>query len=132
MSNFFAEKSTYKNFFKNFAVFDSSHFIKFFGVPSKIISPPSLPPPGPISIIQSACEIISSRCSTIITVLFFSTNFLKSFIRCSARLKYKFFRFYSIHSLILFAEVRRQINCLSVVPTLNIPSLLQSFFLKYF
>ena len=39
------------------------------GVPCATICPPCSPAPGPISTTQSACRIISSSCSTTITLL---------------------------------------------------------------
>ena len=51
-------------------------FIISSGVPEKIKSPPSTPPSGPRSIIQSALLIISRLCSIIITVFpFVIVNF---------------------------------------------------------
>src|SRR5699024_5691050 len=45
------------------------------GVPSNIICPPSLPPFGPNSIIQSLAAIKSKLCSTIMTELPLFTKF---------------------------------------------------------
>src|SRR3990170_9049293 len=56
---------------------DSSTSATSSGVPVAITSPPSSPPPGPRSTIQSACLMTSRLCSITSTVLPLSTS------RCS-------------------------------------------------
>ena len=56
------------------AVIDCFDLITFSNVPDAAILPPCFPAPGPISTIQSALRIVSSSCSTAITVLPRSRN----------------------------------------------------------
>ena len=61
-------------------------FIIFSMSPSKTTSPPLTPAYGPMSMIWSALRIISSSCSTTMTVLPMSRNLRKTFIsRCVSR-----------------------------------------------
>ena len=59
-------------------VMDSLTFIMSFAVPSATTCPPCSPAPGPISTIQSAANIVSSSCSTTISVLPRSLSFLSA------------------------------------------------------
>ena len=63
-----------------------SLFSSFFSVPCATISPPFEPALGPISIIRSAAFIISSSCSTTITVFPISLSFLRTSISFSLSL----------------------------------------------
>ena len=65
--------------FKNFPVYDFLKFDKFSGVPEKRTFPPSSPPSGPKSIIQSAHLITSKLCSITTTVLPQSTKVCSTF-----------------------------------------------------
>ena len=50
-------------------VMEFGEFLTSSGVPFAMTSPPWIPAPGPISTIQSECNIVSSSCSTIMSEL---------------------------------------------------------------
>ena len=62
-----------------FPVIDDLQLIKSFGFPKKVISPPSIPAPGPMSTTKSADSIVSLSCSTTMIELPISLNDFKVF-----------------------------------------------------